>query len=1033
MLQKIKQKIKTLGTAILSSTLVLSMGSGLSIYAAETTQYQPVDEETYYTQKFKADYFTPSTTLFTTVKIINKEQLPENKYHLYESDTYVNIQLEDKTSDVSELVGLQILWQNVGYYEGENVNIRLTIEDVQGIANKNSSLETGRFSISTLGIQYVKYKMECVNNAGDTIKIPFIINFDDYNESSRNKMSLGFINADIIQYSNYPNDIFIHPDNISKQDSLIYDAYDEIRGTLIDKDGTFSVMYNNAYDIPPEHYGDGDGVNINNGYINFVNVYPEQYEYSIQKNVSDTQVIGQNSFEYILTTRIPSDQNSMNFAPASLSYIESLKESAKETNKSLPATRAACTPEQEDIQEIQKQLLDFAEKAKPLYEQLLAYKKIIVTEFGFGDTYYAYFDMLDSFDYLFQLSEDKDFLAEEAEYYACHKDSFEQDFNFNDFQNYINDLIQDIEDTENPDRSMSVALINDTINSGLDIESIQIMANGEDVSQYFNIKNVYNHIQVSLIPIDFHSEASVAGIAILAGLEEEYQSCMDAMNSPNNLSNARHASATPEVCSNFYDKLEDFIKNYLKLFNTDIEVHIQVKPNQKEDAWNENTIKENGRIVNNTSELSSVYACPIEPSSVMLTDISHPTYNGMCLADTSNEVTTAVQAQSSIEVINGDVTKAKPAEGKATTEDNKTYISPYMTDMTYTYEPEENYQLKSITVNGEPLSTEELETYKDSYTFENLIGTNNSIVVEYEPIVYSVSTKGTNVTITESDDAVMAGSDKIVSWQADDKYEITKIVIDGKEQEIKDVNKGEYTFTNIQENHSIEVEATAKDEIYFFNIDTQATNATVTDSIVEIPWGSKRIVTWSASPGYRVKSVSVDGELLSDEQVAVGQYEFTDIQANHKVKVTAIKLVNIETSIENGTITESMKDIDEGTTQDITFTANEGYEITEIQVDGQPIDLEGITDSYTFESITEDHTIHVICTKIKEEVPIPEEPITPEEPTKPQEKTPTQQEQKRDVPKTGLHNSPTPYIIGGVVVLIVAGIIIVLIRKNHNE
>ena len=113
--------------------------------------------------------------------------------------------------------------------------------------------------------------------------------------------------------------------------------------------------------------------------------------------------------------------------------------------------------------------------------------------------------------------------------------------------------------------------------------------------------------------------------------------------------------------------------------------------------------------------------------------------------------------------------------------------------------------------------------------------------------------------------------------------------------------------------------------------------------------------------------------------------------------------------------------------------ANEGYEITEIQVDGQPIDLEGITDSYTFESITEDHKIHVICTKIKEEVPIPEEPITPEEPTKPQEKTPTQQEQKRDVPKTGLHNSPTPYIIGGVVVMIVAGIIIVLIRKNHNE
>lgn len=1026
MLQKIKQKIKTLGTAILSSTLVLSMGSGLSIYAAETTQYQPVDEKTYYTQKFDTNYFTPTETLFTTMEVLNAEQLPEEKYWIDESDYCLEVEVEEDTNDVSELIGLQVLWHNVGYYEGNNVNIRLTIEDVQG-TTIGSSLTIEEFRVATSDLQYVKYKIECVNDDGERMNVPFIMSFSDSSYSS-NKMSLGFVDMDTIQYAVYRNDEEkLNTDNISKQESLIYD---DIEGTLIDNDGTFSVMYNNAYNIPPESYADGDGVHLNSGYIDFQPVLAEQREYSIQKSVSDEEMVEQEALEYILTTRIPTSPH-IGVVPSSLSYTESLKESAKETNKSLPATRAACTPEQEDIQEIQKQLLDFAEKAKPLYEQLLTYKKIIVTEFGFGDTYYAYFDMLDSFDYLLQLSEDKDFLEEEAEYYACHKNSFEQDFNFNDFQNYINDLIQDIEDTENPDRSMSVALINDTINSGLDIESIQIMVNGEDVSQYFNIKNVDNHIQVSLIPIDFDNNES---LAILAGLEEEYQNCMDAMNSPNNLSNARHASATPEVCSNFYDKLEDFIKNYLKLFNTDIEVHIQVKPNQKEDAWNENTIKENGRIVNNTSELSSVYACPIEPSSVMLTSISHPTYNGMCLADTSNEVTTAVQAQSSIEVINGDVTKAKLSEGTATTKDDKTYTSPYMTDMTYEYQPKgKGYQLKSITVNGETLNKEELKQYENTYTFENLTGTDNSIVVDYEPLIYKINTKGTNVTITESDNQVAYGSDKTIEWTADENYEITKIIIDGEEQEIKDVNKGEYTFTNIQENHSIEVEATAKDEIYFFNIDTQATNATVTDSIVEIPWGSKRIVTWSASPGYRVKSVSVDGELLSDEQVAVGQYEFTDIQANHKIKVTAIKLVNIETSIENGTITESMKDIDEGTTQDITFTANEGYEITEIQVDGQPIDLEGITDSYTFESITEDHKIHVICTKIKEEVPIPEEPITPEEPTKPQEKTPTQQEQKRDVPKTGLHNSPTPYIIGGVVVLIVAGIIIVLIRKNHNE
>ena len=73
---------------------------------------------------------------------------------------------------------------------------------------------------------------------------------------------------------------------------------------------------------------------------------------------------------------------------------------------------------------------------------------------------------------------------------------------------------------------------------------------------------------------------------------------------------------------------------------------------------------------------------------------------------------------------------------------------------------------------------------------------------------------------------------------------------------------------------------------------------------------------------------------------------------------------NIKTSIENGTISKGTKAVDYGGKFKVEYTPDEGYEIKEILVNGEPVDLKKYLKKYTFHEIDSDQTIRVICTKI---------------------------------------------------------------------
>lgn len=114
--------------------------------------------------------------------------------------------------------------------------------------------------------------------------------------------------------------------------------------------------------------------------------------------------------------------------------------------------------------------------------------------------------------------------------------------------------------------------------------------------------------------------------------------------------------------------------------------------------------------------------------------------------------------------------------------------------------------------------------------------------------------------------------------------------------------------------------------------------------------------TITPDSGYRISDVLVDGASVG----AVTSYTFSDVQADHTISVTfkepeAVTHTITATAGSNGSISPSgTVTVEDGTDQTFTITANSGYHISDVLVDGASV---GAVSSYTFENVTGDHTI----------------------------------------------------------------------------
>ena len=125
-------------------------------------------------------------------------------------------------------------------------------------------------------------------------------------------------------------------------------------------------------------------------------------------------------------------------------------------------------------------------------------------------------------------------------------------------------------------------------------------------------------------------------------------------------------------------------------------------------------------------------------------------------------------------------------------------------------------------------------------------------------------------------------------------------------------------------------------------------------------------VTFAPASGYYVTGVSVDHTALTGDDLthAINNgVPFSGINQVHNVDVTTARLhYQITTSAENGKVSESA-DVNWGDDCTITYSADTGYHLSDILVDGESIgaeELENHPKSYIFNNVTAAHSFRVV-------------------------------------------------------------------------
>ena len=280
---------------------------------------------------------------------------------------------------------------------------------------------------------------------------------------------------------------------------------------------------------------------------------------------------------------------------------------------------------------------------------------------------------------------------------------------------------------------------------------------------------------------------------------------------------------------------------------------------------------------------------------------------------------------------------------------------------TISYSPNTGYHLDSVMIDGSDATA----SNPQSVTFED-IDADHTVVVKYAIDKFNIKTTVTGGTITDSESNIPYGEDRTVTYSANTGFHLLSVTVDN--QDVTGTNPGSVTFEDITANHEVVVVYEADPT---FAIDTDVTGGSITADETGIPQGASRTITYSADEGQHLVSVTVDGQDVTATNPE--SYAFYEINANHTVVVVyAPDIFKICTSVENGTITDTMTDVPYGATRTISYSPKTGFHLVSVKVDGQSVSIAENPDSYTFKDIKADHKIEVaycvntyaVCTKV---------------------------------------------------------------------
>ncbi len=212
---------------------------------------------------------------------------------------------------------------------------------------------------------------------------------------------------------------------------------------------------------------------------------------------------------------------------------------------------------------------------------------------------------------------------------------------------------------------------------------------------------------------------------------------------------------------------------------------------------------------------------------------------------------------------------------------------------------------------------------------------------------------------------VRNNTDQTFTVSPDFGYDISGVAVD----DVPVGTASTYTFHPVVEDHTIE----ASFDLKRYHIVAEAgPNGSIDPSgDITVVHGTQQTFLISPNAGYNILDVATDG-------VSVGpitEYTFPDISADHTIEASFdIKRYHIvATAGPNGSIDPS-GDVTVVHSADQTFaiTPDTGFDVAVVAVDDVPV---GAVTSYTFQSVSADHTIHASFEPVPTPTPVPT--ITP--------------------------------------------------------
>ena len=213
------------------------------------------------------------------------------------------------------------------------------------------------------------------------------------------------------------------------------------------------------------------------------------------------------------------------------------------------------------------------------------------------------------------------------------------------------------------------------------------------------------------------------------------------------------------------------------------------------------------------------------------------------------------------------------------------------------------------------------------------------------------SSNGNNGSISPSGTTtVSSGDSQGYTITPNAGYHISNVIVDGTSVGAV----ATYSFSNVSANHTIS--ASFAVDTYTLTASAGAHGSISPSGTTAVSSGNSQGYTITPDTGYHVSDVIVDGKSMG----AVSAYTFSNITSNHSISAVfeAETFVITASSNANGDISPGNSiTVEYGASQSFTFTADTGYHIEDVQVDGQSV---GVCRSYTFTDVSTDHALNVV-------------------------------------------------------------------------